>query len=279
MSALRWTVSGVSGLLITLSSVPAQAEDFWAADPVSGCEIWSDEPVDNVLATWSGPCIDGKTAGIGSLVWIEDGELLGTYRGGMLGGKLNGPGVLEVKAEDGDGFDRMEAVFVDGEPSGRGSVAAANGERFEGTFTGGYKDGFGFLTDAAGNLYEGSFKDGKPDGFGYVKGADGETYLGELKAGEFEGEGLLLHANGEFYAGGFKAGVADGVGRYEDNSGGIYAGQFNAGKPNGIGMYIAADGTAVQGLFVDQKPDGQVLVTAPDGAQTVETWKNGEKVQ
>ena len=32
MSAWRWTVSGVSGLLFTLATVPAQAEDFWVAE-------------------------------------------------------------------------------------------------------------------------------------------------------------------------------------------------------------------------------------------------------
>jgi len=258
---------------------PAFAEVYWAKDPTSGCEIWSDTPVENVIATWSGPCDDGEASGIGSLVWIENGELIGTYRGGMREGKLHGPGVLQVKAEDGSGFDLIEADFVEGEPSGPATIAAASGERFEGAIVGGAKDGFGIVTDADGNLYEGTFKNGHPDGFGYLRGVDGETYLGGLKEGTFDGEGQLLHANGEFYAGGFSNGVADGLGRYEDNSGGIYTGQFSNGKPNGIGTYFTQDGTAVQGKFVDQQPDGQILVTSPEGVQTVETWENGEKVQ
>ncbi|WP_422023990.1 MORN repeat-containing protein [Roseibium sp.] len=265
--------------LLAAGIAEAQAEDYWAADPVTGCQIWSDTPVDTAIATWSDACVDGKASGTGSLVWLEGGQLVGTYRGSMAGGKLNGPGVLQVKAEDGSGFDQIETIFADGEPTGPGAALAANGDRFQGTFKGGAKDGFGVLTDADGNFYEGTFKDGQPHGFGYLKGIDGETYLGELAAGAFEGEGLLLHANGEFYAGGFKVGLAEGVGRYEDLSGGIYAGQFSGGKPNGVGNYLTVDGTAIQGRFVDQKPDGMVLITAPDGTQTVETWQNGEKVQ
>jgi hypothetical protein len=110
-------------------SAPAAAEDYWAADPVTGCQIWSDSPADTAIATWSGACVDGKASGIGSLVWVENGLLVGTYRGGMAGGKLNGPGVLQVKAEDGSGFDQVETVFADGEPAGPGA-AARNSEKW-----------------------------------------------------------------------------------------------------------------------------------------------------
>lgn len=276
MNVLKLAVALGSGCLL---ASPAFAADYWAADGITGCEVWSDTPTDNVIATWSGPCEDGKAIGIGSLVWIEGGDLLGTYRGGMRGGKFNGPGRLVVKAEAEDGFDELEAIFVDGEPTGPGAVATAKGERFDGTFVGGSKDGFGTVTDAEGNFFEGTFIDGLPSGFGYLKGTDGETYLGELDAGEFHGEGLLLHANGEFYAGEFSKGLADGIGRYEDSEGGIYAGLFANGKPNGTGTYHTADGTAIQGKFVDQKPDGQLLITGPDGSQTIEIWQNGEQVQ
>ena len=87
------------------------------------------------------------------LEWRENGELVGTYGGGMSGGRLDGYGSLKVAAEGG-GFETLEGVFRNGEI-----------------------DGEGLYEDANGNIYDGEFKDGKPDGSGYVS-FEGEEYAG-----------------------------------------------------------------------------------------------------
>ena len=81
------------------------------------------------------------------------------------------------------------------------------------------------------------------------------------------------------YAGQFGVGLASGFGRFADNDGGVFVGQFAKGEPEGLGSYIGADGTVAQGRIKDGKPDGMLLITAPNGKQTLETWKNGEKVK
>ncbi len=53
------------------TSGPSVAQDFWIKAQGSGCQVWSDEAMDNEIVKWSGACKDGKAAGKGKLTWTE----------------------------------------------------------------------------------------------------------------------------------------------------------------------------------------------------------------
>ena len=72
---------------------------------------------------------------------------------------------------------------------------------------------------------------------------------------------------------------SSGAGLFDGVDGSAFIGVFANGVPNGAGTALDAAGTAYQGRFVDGKAEGKILVTMEDGTQTVETWKNGEKVE
>ncbi len=235
------------------ASAPIAAQDFWIKAHESGCQIWSDEAMDNEVVTWSGPCKDGKASGKGKLTWTEGGKPAGTYEGFMEGGKLDGPGTLELTTTDGK--LQIEAIFKDSDV-----------------------DGGGLFKDSAGNIYEGEIKDGKAHGVGYEKIGD-EEYAGEFDNGLRHGIGLSI-GPGTAYLGEFDQNVATGSGTLDDAEGGRYHGQFKSNKPHGFGTYVTDEGAVYQGQFVDGKADGQMLVkSSPDAVAIVEVWKKGEKVK
>ena len=243
----------LSAAAVIAASGPVKAKDFWIKAQGSGCQVWSDEAMDNEVITWSGPCQDGKASGKGKLTWTEGGKPAGTYEGFMEAGKLNGPGKLEHMTKD--GTIHVEAIFKDGDV-----------------------DGGGLFTDSAGNIYEGEIKDGKAHGVGYEKIGE-EEYTGEFDGGLRQGIGLSIGPSAA-YLGEFDKNNASGSGTLEDGEGGRYHGQFKNNKPHGFGTYVTSDGAVYQGRFVDGKADGQMLVKAsPDAKTAMETWKNGEKVK
>jgi hypothetical protein len=235
------------------TAAPGAAQDFWVKAQGSGCQVWSDEAMDNEVVTWSGSCKDGKASGKGKLTWTEDGKPAGSYDGFMEGGKLNGPGKLEYMTVD--GAVQVEAIFKNSDV-----------------------DGGGLFSDAAGNVYEGEIQDGKAHGFGYEKIGE-EEYAGEFDSGLRHGIGLSVGPS-TAYLGEFDKHAASGSGTLEDAEGGRYHGQFKNNKPHGFGTYVTQDGAVYQGQFVDGKADGQMLVkSSPDAKAIVETWKNGQKVK
>ena len=181
----------------------AHAEDFWLKDPDTGCQIWNDEaPTADDVVSWSGECTDGKAAGRGVLVWMKGDKLHGRYDGGMAGGKLDGRGAITLRAEEGEGYDRMRGIFKDGEAEGRAIYVGANGDYYEGHVRRSEMHGRGVYSDAMGNSYEGRFVNGIPDGSGYAVAATGEEYLGEFVEGERHGTAyrrsvllLAMHPN------------------------------------------------------------------------------------
>ena len=136
----------------------------WLQDPITGCKIWG-EDVDPTrdVATWTGPCENGKASGTGHLVWFEGDTLLGRYEGEMREGRTDGQGVLYYRAEGG-GYDRFEGGFADGDLNGFISHEAANGDRFEGQFKDGLANGYGIFVWANGDRYDGELKDSVPHG-------------------------------------------------------------------------------------------------------------------
>jgi hypothetical protein len=255
---MRTEILGLLGLGLAVGLVgPAHAEDVWVKTADQDCMVLGDAPLkDNEAATWSGSCADGRASGVGILEWIVDNKIAGIYDGGMADGRLNGEGVLRLEVEKGKGFDRLQATFVAGEAEGEVRYDAANGD-----------------------TYVGSLKDGERHGIGFYRELAGVEYYGDFENGLQHGVGLLTDTEGNAYFGQFEKGAGKGAGVFEAADGSSFQGQFANSLPDGAGTYVAPNGEIYQGQFKAAKADGMVLVTKADGSQSVEEWKDGEKVK
>ena len=275
----RFFVILQTGLLLLIWAGSASlvwAEDFWAVDPASGCQVWSDTPVDDASVTWSGNCLDEKAHGEGELEISRQGERIAWFSGAMIAGKANGNGVFEVINEQ--GTDRYTGSFQNGLIHGFGIYEGADGSRYEGQFADDLPHGFGQLDDGQGMTYIGEIVMGEASGYGSETRSDGERYDGQFLAGDRSGLGTMQYANGDLYFGQFVNNKPEGTGRLDTKDSGVYQGSFHDGLAEGYGTYVAADEVAYQGRFVAGKADGVFLVTQLDGSTGLQTWKNDERV-
>lgn len=113
--------------------------------------------------TWSGPCVDGKVSGIGT---IELHTTLGLvhYEGGMRGGKANGHGTLTL-------FDgsSISGEFTDGGLDGAVVFISPKGMHYEGEWRNGSQEGYGTATMPNGIRYEGAWHRGMWHGIGTLE--------------------------------------------------------------------------------------------------------------
>ena len=249
----------------------------WLKDPITGCGVWNSAPKGNETISWSGECQDGKASGYGVLVWLEDGKIVGRFKGTMAEGKAEGRGKLDFKVED--GFAHYDGDFKNSEMHGRGVLVFPDKSRAEGDFEHDKMSGSIKATITDGGSYEGEVRNNLPHGKGHQITPDGEEYYGEFVDGKREGKGTLLLTNGDIYEGQFKDELAEGTGTLTTAEGEIYEGQFKKGMPNGKGIFTMTDGEVARGQFVNGEPEGKIVFTQKDGGTTEEIWKNGKKVQ
>ena len=274
-------VGSLTGISFTTVAL-AQDTGSWLKDPVTGCSIWSAEkPAPGETASWTGSCVDGRASGNGHLLFVDNQGISARYDGEMRDGKVHGSGAIKFRNEEGSGFDSYVGKFENGAPVGEGVLASHDGYRFEGELLDGIRHGKGTLTTPDGWQVKGEIKEGKLVGEGHALYEDKnkDLYFGEVKDSKRDGLGILLMASDDLYVGKFVEGAPHGFGSFEGVNGSQYLGMFEGGKPNGMGTAIDADGTSYQGRFINGGADGQILVTTKDGTQSLEVWKNGEKVQ
>ena len=252
-------------------------EGVWLKDPISGCAVWNSDSKGNETISWSGECQDGKASGYGVLVWLEDGRIVGRFKGTMAEGKAEGRGKLDFEVED--GFAHYDGDFKNSEMHGRGVLVFPDKSRAEGDFKHDKMNGTIKATIADGGSYEGEVRNNLPHGKGHQITSSGEEYYGELVDGKREGKGTLLLTNGDIYEGQFKDGLAEGTGTLTTAEGEIYEGQFKKGMPNGKGIFTMTDGEVARGQFVNGEPEGKIVFTQKDGGTTEEIWKNGKKIK
>jgi hypothetical protein len=202
-----WPVALALGTSVVFT--PSWADELWLQDPITGCEIWTDE-IDPAgeLVSWDGRCVGGKASGNGTLSWFRGGKLLGRYSGGMAFGRLHGVGVMHYAAEE--GYNRYEGEFVNGELLGPLVYEGANGDRFEGVVEDDGRKGVGVFVDAEGEWYEGEIFDGLYHGEGILILEEGGQLQGNFVAGKAQGAGVLISEDGTAYEANFIEGKIDG---------------------------------------------------------------------
>ena len=168
-----------SGQVEALLAGAAALDPFgsnWSIVENQPCQVWNyGKPEKYEPFTWSGACVDGKVSGEGHLT-----NSLGSYQGGMIGGKYHGRGTM-IYAAGG----RYEGEYRDGKVHGYGSGTFPSGTRYEGEHRNGKQHGRGTMIYTSGDRYEGQWRDGKPNGHGTYTASDGDRFEGQWRAGCF----------------------------------------------------------------------------------------------
>lgn len=115
-------------ILAVIGLIVAAAPPRWVeAGPAPDCEVrnpyggkqW--RRATTTIATWNGPCVDGRAHGRGVLEWFRDGVVFVHYEGEMSAGRMIGHGVMMTPQGiryDGtwdDGvFERGIGIYPDG---------------------------------------------------------------------------------------------------------------------------------------------------------------------
>ena len=129
----------------------------WSIAENQPCQVWNyGVPEEFEPVTWTGACIDGKASGEGRFICS-----IGSYQGGMVGGKLHGRGTLTYSIGS-----RYEGEWRDGKQHGRGTYTTASGGGYEGEWRDGKEHGRGTFTYSNGDRYEGEWRDNNRHGRG-----------------------------------------------------------------------------------------------------------------
>ena len=169
-----------------------------------------------------GRYIDGKVTGKGILknakgnLYVGDfvesrrhgyGELDTNrihYKGGFVGDRFNGRGIIHFKIEGHD----YDGDFRDNEINGNGVFRWTNGDVYDGQMRRGKMNGVGRYTYANGQIYEGNYVNGVKEGRGRLIYPNGFVYDGDFIGGRPRGNANITsggktfpvqYSDGRFY--------------------------------------------------------------------------------
>jgi hypothetical protein len=165
----------------------------------------------SMRAVWTGPCVDGRADGEGTLEWFLKGQRTERYSGRMEGGRITGRG------------ERTEYETM----WGLGQLM-----KYEVRYDGLWKDGVlleGTMTFPDERQYRGTWKLGEW-ATGILTMPGGWQWEGQWHAGRLTGEGRAKGRQGEF-KGHWTNGIPQGAGVFVTRDGRRFEGTWEDGKP------------------------------------------------
>ena len=263
--------------IMSLNIIFAKAQTFGNTGPeiletfvetTLGCRVWVSHVQHELVAKWSGDCVDGYVSGTGTL----DMQSLGKsdrYEGAMSKGKPEGSGI--IKFSDGR---TLSGEFHNGHVSGVADYVIPSGLHYKGEWSDGVEEGRGVAVFPSGNQYSGMWHNGQMDGYGVMTSPSGTTHEGVFRNGRPNGHGITSKPDGYRIEGEWVKGILNGHGSYSSVHGAHYDGDFKNGNPEGVGNYTADSGDTYQGSWNHGVPDGQGTVTRKNNVFSGK-WKNG----
>lgn len=188
----------LAGILVVTVSINVYAEESWAVDNETKCQIcWVSDVYNLVKATWYGPKVDGKAEGKGTLIFTIHEKDSGKDREGrgkceMKAGKLDGK--VSIKFKDGDSY---EGLYKDGLKEGKGVYKWSDGKIYDGEWKKGWQEGKGNFTYPKVGVYQGDFKNGQREGNGVLRFKNGVVYDGQWRNDCRNGRGTFKNKNGK----------------------------------------------------------------------------------
>lgn len=169
----------------------------------------SGNPWRRMHAVWTGPCVDGRAEGEGTLEWFRDGKRVVRYSGRIEGGRITGRGErTEYETTWGLGqlikYEiRYDGLWKDGVLL-KGTVTFPDERQYRGTWKLG-EWANGMLTMPGGWQWEGQWHAGRLTGEGRAKGRQGE-FKGHWIDGVPQGAGVFVTRDGRRFEGTWKDG-------------------------------------------------------------------------
>lgn len=163
----------------------------------------------SMRAVWTGPCVDGRAEGEGTLEWFLKGQRTVRYSGRMEGGRITGRGErTEYETMWGPGqlieYEiRYDGLWKDGVLL-EGTVTFPDERQYRGTWKLG-EWASGMLTMPGGWQWEGQWRAGRLTGEGTAKGRQGE-FKGNWADGVPQGAGVFVTRDGRRFEGTWKDG-------------------------------------------------------------------------
>lgn len=157
----------------------------------------SGSPWRRMHAVWTGPCVDGRAEGEGTLEWFRDGQRIVRYSGRMEGGQVTGRGERTEYGRRYDGLWKDGALL-------EGTATFPDGRQYRGTWNLG-DWATGVLTMPGGWQWEGRWRAGRLTGGGSAKGRQGE-FKGNWTDGVPQGAGVFVTRDGRRFEGAWKDG-------------------------------------------------------------------------
>ncbi len=126
------------------------------------------------------------------------------YKGGFVGDRFNGKGIIHFKIEGHD----YDGDFRDNEINGNGVFRWTNGDVYDGQMRRGKMNGVGRYTYANGQIYEGNYVNGVKEGRGRLIYPNGFVYDGDFIGGRPRGNANITsggktfpvqYSDGRFY--------------------------------------------------------------------------------
>ena len=164
-------------------------------DTDQNCLVWHGNSSGTYRASWTGGCENGLAVGQGTLVVRDGKQALYTYNGPLVGGKREGPGLLETADQT-----RYEGNFHGHLPHGHGVEDLSDGQHYEGMWNCGVKQGPGRMNLPDFGEYTGEFSDNTFHGQGVMVYADGRKYRGAWEKGLKHGPGQVFGPNDKLVA-------------------------------------------------------------------------------
>lgn len=171
-----------------------------------------------------GNFVDGLPEGNGIYIYSSGDR----YEGELRQGLPNGDGTFISKDDT-----RVTGLFENGVIKS-GTVITKEGDRYIGSFSlegkVGQPSGKGQLIFANGDRFEGQFLEGRPLGEGVFTRIDGTRCQGQFFNENFDAKGNCTFPNGYRYQGELRGGIPHGVGTMIDSKGKRFSGNFVAGQ-------------------------------------------------
>ncbi|MEM6661364.1 MAG: hypothetical protein AAF666_04210 [Pseudomonadota bacterium] len=156
-----WEMEPTGEVTETIASMllrahPSTAPGFFPSK--RGCLAYDHFPQARSVMTWTGSCLDGKTAGVGQLVWTywyNGAEWSERYDGSMQGGYTHGQGTYLFESGN-----KYVGGFFEGALSGTGSMIYSDGQNYTGSWKSDLPNGPGTFVDQAGQIFTGTWRNG-----------------------------------------------------------------------------------------------------------------------
>lgn len=277
-------------IIATFLSCSARKSYVWV-DTQENVKLWVEESQSSYSFSWNGGNIEGVANGIGTLVIIQNGQVIDSSKQNIYYGAIDNDGIEKISPSEtyiGETESKKYSGF---------GVLIKQQEVLIGHFVKSKANGYCSYFRDGKIVYRGMWKEHQLHGEG-IQYTQDDTISGiwdkgklvraklskDTKVGRFSGyiennlpngQGSMEYFNGWNYTGNWKNGLWNGEGELTTPDF-AYTGEWSNGKPNGEGVVEYSSGEYYDGYWEDGKREGWGDALNSDGSYYVGEWLAGE---